>query len=298
MKKRFHVYFVYLSVACLVVFLYQNHYLRIPIIQHAEYLIASILFLFAGFLSNAFCWKKYLSKAGYPVNFKQSVSASGLSVFGKYIPGKVWTIVGRAVYLAERTPYSWKELSSLSLNAQFLSLWAGLTVGIAGLFILKKGHVWGWPIFLLWLLLSGIVFSPIVHRTTEKIIRFFIKRKIVLPSPSGWSAVSLLPWFVLDWFLWGVGFYLFVWSLSDIAPDFSVVFGFAHAATLGILSVFAPGGLGVREGILVGYLGFSGISILDATTISVSARLWFLEGELFLFLLGWIFHRKATTTRN
>jgi uncharacterized membrane protein YbhN (UPF0104 family) len=63
---------------------------------------------------------------------------------------------------------------------------------------------------------------------------------------------------------------------------------FPLAATLGIIAVIAPGGLGAREGVLVAYLVLAGQSVADATTVAVAARLWFLAGELALFVIGWL----------
>jgi len=36
----------------------------------------------------------------------------------------------------------------------------------------------------------------------------------------------------------------------------------------------------------------AGHSAADATTVAVAARLWFLAGELTLFLVGWIADRR------
>ena len=55
-----------------------------------------------------------------------------------------------------------------------------------------------------------------------------------------------------------------------------------------MLAIFAPGGLGAREGVLVAYLMLAGQTAADATTVAVVARLWFLVGELALFAIGWI----------
>jgi uncharacterized membrane protein YbhN (UPF0104 family) len=71
-----------------------------------------------------------------------------------------------------------------------------------------------------------------------------------------------------------------------------VGFGFPLAGTLGIMTLISPGGLGTREAVLVGYLNLAGIPVVDATTIAVASRLWFLGGEIFIFILGWISHKR------
>jgi uncharacterized membrane protein YbhN (UPF0104 family) len=67
---------------------------------------------------------------------------------------------------------------------------------------------------------------------------------------------------------------------------FPIAFAFGLAGSIGIMAVFAPGGLGVREGILTGFLTLAGVDLPVATTIAVTSRLWFLAGELFIFLLA------------
>jgi len=44
--------------------------------------------------------------------------------------------------------------------------------------------------------------------------------------------------------------------------------------------------LGLREGIIIGYLILAGLDTETATTISFLNRFWFICGELFIFLLA------------
>ena len=84
-------------------------------------------------------------------------------------------------------------------------------------------------------------------------------------------------------------------SFFDQKIPFSVGLGFPFAGILGILAFFAPGGLGVREGILVGYLKLAGFATADAVTVSVASRLWVLIGEAFIFLVGFVLDKRKKT---
>ena len=88
------------------------------------------------------------------------------------------------------------------------------------------------------------------------------------------------------------GFYMLVTSLIKMDVPWGVGFGFPLAGTLGIMTFISPGGLGTREAVLVGYLTLAGIPVVEATTIAVASRLWFLGGEVFIFVLGWIAHKR------
>jgi len=61
------------------------------------------------------------------------------------------------------------------------------------------------------------------------------------------------------------------------------------------MAFIAPGGLGVREGVMVGYLTLAGLPIAEAVTIAGASRLWFLVGEAFIFTVGWLADRRLNT---
>lgn len=63
-------------------------------------------------------------------------------------------------------------------------------------------------------------------------------------------------------------------------------FAFSLSVSYGLLAVFMPGGLGVREGIIVLVLTATGLDVKVATTISVISRIWFISGEIFIFLMA------------
>ena len=73
-----------------------------------------------------------------------------------------------------------------------------------------------------------------------------------------------------------------------------VALAFPLATTAGIVALPLPGGLGLREGILVGLLAIVGFSVSDATAYAIVARLWFLLGETFMFVVGWQAHRGVS----
>ena len=55
-----------------------------------------------------------------------------------------------------------------------------------------------------------------------------------------------------------------------------------------IVTIDPAGGIGVREGLIASCLVMTGLSVTEAATISVASRLWFLIGEIFIFISGWI----------
>ncbi len=292
MTKSWHKYLIYVSLVFLAVALYRADYLRAPRILSVFHLILSFLFLCCGFIMNAVAWKKILEKSNYHIRLGDCLAGFGLSIFGKYIPGKIWMVMGRAAYIAEKSDISLGKLSAVSLNMQFIAIWIGLVFGLIGMLLLDGWHLWGWFIVFLWLFFSIILFSQFAHGKIEHSVKVILRKEITIPRLSPGSTLSILPWFVIYWALWSLGFCLLVTSLIHVDVFWTVGFGFPLAATLGIITFISPGGLGTREAIMVGYLTLAGIPVTDATTIAVTSRLWFLGGEIFIFLFGSIVHKQ------
>jgi uncharacterized membrane protein YbhN (UPF0104 family) len=80
---------------------------------------------------------------------------------------------------------------------------------------------------------------------------------------------------VFAWGIGGFGFYLFVDSVYPLALRYSlfVAGAVAFSSTLGLIALFAPSGLGVREGALVYLLGFI-MPTPVAVILSILTRIW------------------------
>lgn len=290
MKKHFR-FLIYLSFAAFVVYLYRMDYLFVPKIHSTSFLGLSFLFLFAGFLGDAFCWKKALNKKYVEIGFFQALASSGLSILAKYLPGKFWVVFGRAVYISQGANLQVKVLSSISLSAQFISLWVGLVIGGLGLLYYNYFSVLGALTILLLFLLTIAIFTRTMHTTAEYALRKIIKKQIEIPSIRFVDTLKILPWYFLDWVLWSMAFYFLLRGIESEHVGILASLAFPLSGTVGTIAVFAPAGIGVREGVLVGYLVSAGMNPKEATTVSVVARLWFLVGEVFYFVSGLIAHK-------
>ncbi len=200
--------------------------------------------------------------------------------------------MGRAAYLTENSDLSLGELSAVSLNMQFIAIWTGLVFGLIGIALLDGWHLWGWLILFLWLFFSIIIFSNFAHAKFELLLGILLRKEIKIPRLTLKPTLSVMPWFAAFWTCWSMGFYMLVTSIIGIHAPWSVGFGFPLAATLGILTFISPAGLGTREAIIIGYLTLAGIPLVEATTVAVASRLWFLGGDIFIFIFGWVVHKQ------
>lgn len=286
---------MYVSLIFVAILLYRFDYLRVPEIASYPVLLASLPLQLAGFLCLVASWNVLLAKGGCPVRFSVGLSALGLSVLGNYVPGKVWLIMGRAGYVAGRHGYPLAKVSVLSLHAQLITLWAGLALGSIAAFAVGGLRVWGPLILLLWLALTLTTFSRSVHGLVALMVGRIVRRRVSIPLLSFKSTGHAVIWALATWICWSFAFYLFLIALGVVGVSPADGLAFPLAATLGVVAIIAPGGLGAREGVLVAYLVLAGQSATDATTIAVAARLWFLAGELVLFAVGWGVHRSIGT---
>jgi len=293
LKKDYYKYFIYISFLFLIYALYKADYLSIPKISSEIAIYLSLIFLFAGFLLVGITWRSVLKVSGTKVTYSESVAGIGLSVFTKYIPGKLWTIIGRASYIAQLKNQSVKNLSVVSLNAQFISLWTALVIGIVGLLIIGKVNILGLATFILLGILTLLSFSEFFHHIGSKFLQRIFHKNITLPSLNLRKSLTILPWFILQQLIWASGFFFLIQGLYTGTVPFISGVGFPLAAAYGIVTVIAPGGLGVREGILITFLISIGLPNSDATTIAIFSRLWFLIGEIFIFIFGYFANKTV-----
>ena len=292
MKTGWHKYFIYFSLIFLFVVLYKAHYLEIPHIYSPVPLFLSFVCLLGGFVANVIAQQRLLEKHAFHINIRQALAMEGLNIFSKYIPGKVWMITGKAVYLAEEKKYRAGELSVLFLHVHVIALWCGLVIGICGLWMNDALYLLSWVGLTILGFFTLILLSKTVYQTVLNMANKILKRDYSLPDIGFSKTVSLIPWFLGVWLLWGCGFFLLALSLTPYSLHFSTIFCFPLAGTIGILFVFAPGGIGIREGVITGYLTLLNVAFPEAVTISAASRLWYLVGEIICFITGYIAHRR------
>lgn len=290
--KNWFRYLFYASLVFLVVALIRADYLVIPRIYNPASLVISLVLLLIGFLLSGASWASVLNQAGYRISYMDGVTSTGLSIFGKYIPGKIWVIMGRAEYLTKRYPGARKDLASFSFDAQFIALWVALMLGTIGMISINSINLYGLSVLLLFILLSLVIYTPLFHRVAAFALSKILKRPVKVPKLPFLKLPGVILWYLMNWGVWCMSFYFLAASLTAQTLPLNVSFAFGLAGSLGILAIFAPGGLGIREGIITGYLTIVGLDLQDATTIAVASRLWFLIGEVFIFLVALILDRR------
>jgi hypothetical protein len=120
----------------------------------------------------------------------------------------------------------------------------------------------------------------------------------VAPLARG-TVARLIALFTVAWLAHGAGFALFTSAFGAVGwPDVPRLAGaFAIAYVGGLLAVFAPGGIGVREGILGQLLGSVGADI-PVHVVAVASRLWAMAGEVVVLAAAALVQRRSGTVRR
>lgn len=277
--------FIYASILFLVYYLIKSDIFFLPKIHRPFFLLLSIIFLLAGFLFEMFAWFSLLKLHLVEVSYRTIIIGSGMTILGKYIPGKVWAVMGRAKVISEKNDERLSKISFISFEAQIILLWTGLVLSLTGSIISNIEIEYILLIVVFLFLFSVIIFSDKYKIVTEKLLSKVFKKNYTLPKLSYKNTYVILLNF-MPWISWTVGFYLLVLSISSAILPFSVSYSFVISITFGVIAIFSPGGLGVRESIMTGFLTMSGLTLPVAISISVFSRMWFLVGEILIFLLA------------
>jgi hypothetical protein len=104
------------------------------------------------------------------------------------------------------------------------------------------------------------------------------------------------------WLVLGLGNYVLIWRIGDIGWTYFLYVTGAHAVAgiAGVLSLFAPSGIGVRDGLMYFFLSRI-MPAYQATLASLGLRIWLTGCELIVIGVGWLCLRlpapKATDDR-
>lgn len=234
-------------------------------------------------------WGKVLRTLEPDVGWSAITSVWMFSLWGKYLPaGTVWYVAGRMV-LCDRYKIK-KRHASVSILLEFVLVMVSCSVVflISLPFWQSDGPV-GRGLTVLGVMLLGllILYPPVLERTTNLLARMMRRESIHLQLRYR-DTLSLLMPYLAFWLSLGTAFYLLCSSIYPTPASFLqlvVLSGtFAASWLIGFLAIFAPNGLGIREGTLTLLLSLY-MPVPVAIVVSLLSRVWSTIGELLAFAL-------------
>jgi uncharacterized membrane protein YbhN (UPF0104 family) len=251
-------------------------------------LIVSFVFLVLNFLLFIQGWRCIVHRLGGAVTYKTSFWLISLSQVAKYIPGGIWFTLGR-VYLAKDMKLK-AEIIALSVVIETVLTFLVCILLFLLSIVFSEQHT---PAHSLFVIPIFIIFLIILQPSIlNKLINFALK---IFKRPAIHLSMSYTQLLTLSLYFLGfliaqlIGFYFLINSIYPLAISkmFELITAYTVSWMAGFIVIFAPSGLGVREGVMTLLLS----PILPtplAIAISFIARVWMIVFEIVIFFVGLI----------
>lgn len=236
-------------------------------------------------------WRMLLSGWGSTLPFKSAARIWTIANLGRYVPGKVWSI-GALGILAKREGVSGIAATGAAILGTLLNIGAGIGImSLSGTRVLGVFKPWLQTVatafsiaFVIGTLLLPRLLPPVLDRLARW--RGLPPQDRHLPARTLWLATGIN---ALSWVMYGVAFAAFSKGVAPQVvasiPLFIVIWTSSYVG--GYLVLYAPGGIGAREAVLIGGLVALGLATTgDAALLSLASRLWLTVLEILPGLLA------------
>lgn len=256
------------------------------------FIVISFLALTVHFMSYSKSWQEVMKSLGSDITFAQSTWMIATTQIAKYLPGRVWYMVGR-VYVGKNEKLKGEDLAlSMVLETCLLIVTSSVIFLIC---TVLAGNYKGANIIIAAVLvvIAIVVIHPKILTWITNIILRVLKRPKIELTVTYVQILRISIYFFGLWIAQIIGFYFLVNSIFQL--PISNIFLLASAHTLswiiGFVVLFAPSGLGVREGVLTLMLSTVMPTPL-AIAISFISRVWITIFEIAVFFIGLLIRRK------
>lgn len=256
-------------------------------------LAAATLLLLASYGFSSLIWGGVVKGLGGPrLAPRDAVGIFMIANMGRYVPGKVWSIAGMAALARGKgVPVAVSATSAVIM--QGMGLLAAGAIGL-GAFAGGPAPLSPWGLagagVAASLLLLVLAVPPLFHAAVALWFRIVRTR-----PPANLTAALVLRWLLQvagAWVAMGASFWILAASLGMELSPVHAGSAFAAAYVAGYLMLFAPAGVGVREGFLVAILA-PALGSGPATVLAIAARLWMTAAEVIPAAILWALHQRS-----
>lgn len=248
----------------------------------------SVLVILLSYASSVEAWRRILAGWGQRLAYGRAARVWLVANLGRYIPGKVWSVAG-LMALAQRA-----GIEPWAAGASAFAIQA-IAIGTAVALVAAATPSAASPLRLsaAALVAAGTIALLTWPAAVRKVARYVTKAEKVRPLPLA-SVVESSALGLLSWMIHGTAFWLLVRGLGlpGTLPLMTAAGVFALGYILGLLALFAPGGVGVREVVLISQLTPS-LGAGGAVALSLASRLVLTLTEVGAPLSLLLFNRKS-----
>lgn len=205
---------------------------------------------------NTMSWRAVMKSVGLEAAWPETASVFLVSQAGKYVPGAVWPVLAQAEF-ARAHGVSRARAMTGSLVAMAVGVVTAGVVGVAGLVWWAPGAIADYWWALVLVIGLAVLLVPAVLSRALVLVLKLLRRDAPPPRIGAKALLASAVWSVANWLALGVQAWILLDALTvDAEALWPLATGaFALAWLVGFLVVFAPAGLGLREGALVVLLG-------------------------------------------
>ena len=213
-------------------------------------------------------WRRILGGWAQSLRFLAGARIWFLANLGRYVPGKVWSVAGMVVLAEQEGVQRWAAAAS-AVAVQALGIGTAAALVAAATPHAASPLRLAGAVLLACATIGLLAWKGALARLGRMVGATAEWRALPAAAVVASSGLTLLSWCVYGFAFWALGRGL---GLPPVLPLVDAAGVFALGYILGLLALFAPGGLGVREGVfyvlLTPYLGTGG-----ALALSVASRL-------------------------
>lgn len=222
-------------------------------------------------------WGHVLRLFGVRVPAGRVVAWYFVGELGKYLPGGVWTVLGRGELARRGGVPRTRAYASVAMSLAMLYL-AAMFVAVAFLpFALASEGANVWMLFLLALPVGVLALHHAVLERVRLLAVRVTRRELVLEIPRWRDSLSMVASYLPAWLLVGGGTWAVARALDPGASFSRIMFAAVLSWIAGFIAVPVPAGAGVREAVLV---ASSGLDPGTAAATAIVARVIFLVSDL------------------
>lgn len=229
-------------------------------------------------VTSGWLWGRLLAVlSGERVGAADAIRIHSASWLLKYVPGQVSSYINKLLW-GQRQGFSKKIISTSFVYENVLMVIAGFALAVPVLLVLAGNRDWTQ------LVVPLLMVIPMIAVLNRRAFLWMLNLFSRLVRRDAFSADQLLASrytlkyqfaYAIPRLLNGVGFVLIAQSILAVEPGMYVGLGATYilASIIGLLAIFVPGGLGVREAVIVTFASVY-FPIEQATVLAIVTRLY------------------------
>jgi len=255
--------------------------------------LGSLVFTFALFVA---AWRLCLHSLGEPCPWRTACFSWLVPNLGKYIPGKV-LMLGARVEILHRHNVRRTTTSTAMIFEHMSMITAAAPFILIAVFTSKS--TFSLPTCLiatlaLFIPISTVLICPQFLMAPINYILRRARRAPLQHRPSRKKLLHIIMLHTIAWLIYGISGHLLLTALlpNETVPVWITISSFPAAWLIGFVSILTPGGLGVREAVLVFILGRF-ITTEAALSLAIASRATWTFVEMLGVAVGWIASKQA-----